>query len=1104
MTATASVPADQAVRERVVTDFDTTFLLEAGAGTGKTTVLVKRILALVRGGRAPIDRIVAITFTEKAAGELKLRLREEIEAALAEATGDEAPRLSAAAADLERAPVSTIHAFGAALLRERPFEAGLDPGFTVAADVASDRTFDDAWDAWLDERMSEADPVLVRGLACGLKLGALKSAAHRVTGDRDILGRETKEPPFGTDSLLDRMRAAVRTIAPLKGSCQDTSDDAYRSVLNLEADLARAERLDETSREVFLRDLSVQAHRGKQASWRPKEACKDTKAELKAVKDAQAAWKGASDAHLAWALRDRLRDFLAAYEDTKRERAVVDFQDLLLRTRDVLTRSVPVRRYFQRRFDSVLVDEFQDTDPLQVEIAFLLAEDPDGPPAQDWRDVRLQAGKLFIVGDPKQSIYRFRRADIGVYNAAKRLVEAGGGEVLALTTNFRTVPSVLAFTNELFDDVFSDPDLDPTPRPLTAHRPEVDRHGARTVALAVPPERLPEDGDRRVGTVGPLVAETIAAFVREITRRRPWSIRDGDRVRPVRPGDVALLVRRMSPDFIDPFEEAFAAHGVPYRLVGGKEYFARDEVRALTAVLRAIDNPADRLAVFTALRSPFFGFSDDDLWQYVASGATLNYLAPIPEDARNRDLVAPAWEILTRLHRLRRVAPPSEVLMALFRRTRALAGFRLRRGGDQALANLWKTVDLARAYEAAGPATLRTVVRFLEEERQAGAEEGDSPVGEQAGAQVEVVTVHKAKGLEYPIVILGDILYGQHRPEGALVDHARGRGWLEIGHFRPEGWDEARAAEKLQGEAEERRLLYVALTRARDHLVLPFLPEEPRSSWARPALQALLPPGDPVPFGARATALREGGTKQARAEVTFFDSPKLTFDAMSRGPIVQASAVDGGEVEATKARAAEDAWRAARQTRRVAGRGAPGAQRVLADAAVNEEEDADTAADRATASRAEEHAAAFGRLVHALLALPEPLEGEALAQAAQTHRLELGLGPTEAAEAAELAGRAQALPAVAAAREADATHRELPFTCRMNGKIVTGRIDLAYRKDGAWTLIDFKTARLTDPAQAATRYREQMTLYRTALSALTGESVAAALCLVRTGELVSV
>ncbi len=512
-------------------------------------------------------------------------------------------------------------------------------------------------------------------------------------------------------------------------------------------------------------------------------------------------------------------------------------------------------------------------------------------------------------------------------------------------------------------------------------------------------------------------------------------------------------------------------------------------MRALTAVLRAVDNPADRLAIFAALRSPFFGFSDDDLWRFVASGGTLNYLAPLPEDARNRDLLAPAWELLTRLHRLRRVAPPSDVLMALFQRTRALAGFRLRRGGDQALANLWKTVDLARAYEAAGPATLRTVVRFLEEERQTGTEEGDSPVGEQAGAQVEVVTVHKAKGLEYPIVVLADILDGQHRTEGAIVDHAAGEGWLQVGSFHPEGWDDAKEAEKLQGAAEESRLLYVALTRARDHLVIPCLPDEPRKGWALPGAPGAAPPGRP-------RALRRAGHGHARRR----DDAREGRGDLLRLPEAHAStprprssadrgvSVDGGEAEAAAARAAEEAWKTTRRTRRAAGRGAPGTQTVLAEADDRREQGRRPAADRAAASRAEDHAAAFGRLVHALLALPEPLEGDALQQAAQTQRLVFGLSETEATEAAELAERAQTLPAVAAARSADAVHRELPFTCRLDGKVVTGRIDLAYRTDGAWTLIDFKTARLTDPAQAAARYREQMDRYRAALSALTGES----------------
>jgi hypothetical protein len=252
--------------------------------------------------------------------------------------------------------------------------------------------------------------------------------------------------------------------------------------------------------------------------------------------------------------------------------------------------------------------------------------------------------------------------------------------------------------------------------------------------------------------------------------------------------------------------------------------------------------------------------------------------------------------------------------------------------------------------------------------------------------------------------------------------------------------------------------------------------------------------------------MREGGTKRGRAELTFFDSPRLNFGTAATERMDAASAVGDREEGAAAARSAEKAWKDAQRARRAAGRGGRGIRALSADAqgAGDEADDARAGGEEAAASQVEDHAAAFGRLVHALLALPGPLMGDALHQAGRAQRLAYGLSGTEAAEAADLAERAQALPAVAAARSAEVVYRELPFTCWINGQLTSGRIDLAYRCDGAWTLIDFKTARLADSAEAATSYREQIERYRTALSTLTGESVAAALCLVRTGELVSV
>jgi ATP-dependent exoDNAse (exonuclease V) beta subunit len=528
---------------------------------------------------------------------------------------------------------------------------------------------------------------------------------------------------------------------------------------------------------------------------------------------------------------------------------------------------------------------------------------------------------------------------------------------------------------------------------------------------------------------------------------------------------VALLVRRLTPDFIEHHEKALTAQGVPYRLVGGKEYYARDEVKALANVLKAIDNPANRRAVFAALRSPFFGFSDDDLWQLVAKGGHLNYQAPVPGEARGADALVKAFDLLKTLHRRRRMFPPSDLIVRLFERTHALAAYRLR---------------------PATLTTLRTLVRHLEEETEGKTEEGDSPVGDQAGAQVQVLSVHRAKGLEYPIVVLGDILYGNSKARDCVVHHADKRGWLKIGPFEPEAWDDTVESEKAQSAAEERRLLYVALTRARDHLVIPCLPDDLPKGPMSSIIEGVIQPNRPVPFGRKASSLVEGGTKNGRAKIAFGDTPSLTYPGEAREHPSSMTTVEGSGEDAHRARGAESDWRRCRPSFR----GAP-----------SPSSDEEATIEPALSDHA---AAAFGTLVHKLLALPESPTRDALLRTASTLAPALGLRQDDAHEAAHLAQHARDLPALAAARTADVIHRELPFVCRANGRPLVGRLDLAYRVAGAWTIIDFRTAPLASATEARSRYSPQVGRYRAALAALTGEPVSASLCLVRTGELVAI
>ena len=1049
-----------------------------GAGA-KTTTLVGRIVALLRAGRARIDRLAAITFTEKAAAELKLRLRESLESAAPE-DAEERERLRSAAAGLDGAQVTTIHSFAMGLLKERPFEAGLDPGFQVAADVKGERHFDDVWEEWLDARLSEGDPVFVEALHLGVKLDDLRKAARDVVADRDVLGRRVADVP---DADPQPLRALVQQKAAhlrgLKDQCLTEDDGGLAAIELLEAFADRSTRAEGPALRSLFLGYRPTYSRGAQKNWADKDTLKLVKAELKALRGETDAFGSDARARIALALRNRLVDFLEHFQTRQREAALVDFQGLLLEARDVLARNTAVRRYFQNRFDALLVDEFQDTDPLQVEIAFFLSEDPDTGPAETWDAVRLKGGKLFLVGDPRQSIYRFRRADLGIYARARERIQAAGGAVLHLTSSFRSVPSIVEFVNDRFDALFrTDPAHDAEPAALVAEREEVHREGARVLTLPIPAERFPEEGGDRVDVLRPLLANAIAGFVHEITVERPWSVRDGDAVRPARPGDVGLLVRYLTG--VEHLEEALRARGVGYRLVGGKAYHQRGEVAALRAALTAIDNAADRFALVQALRSPFFGISDADLARYAAGAGTLNVNAPVPE-ALAASPVAQALEVLLRLHRRRRVDPPSAVVRGLLERTRALPGFRLSREGAQAVANLWKVVEIAQAYEAAGPATLRAFVRFLTDQARDAREEGDSPVGDEAGQNAEILTVHAAKGLEYPIVVVADILAGSISRDTALLDHASGQGWLKIGgRIEPPGFGERLGIEKQRAAAEERRLLYVALTRAKDHLLVPTPPLErlsKKSNWTTALLADVAPAGEPAWGSVVPARTGRGAPFTCHDTRSFFPPPEA-----EPGPH-PADALEGGEVELRLARQAQEAWETERRRGRQSGRGsdAPQPATVTAAAAGDGEREKER-----RPSAEEKEAARFGKLVHALLARCA-LDGADVDDFCRALAPEFEVEEGRAADAAALVRETLAGPLYDRVRTAERVLREAPVALTTGGQRIHGVLNLAFFESGRWTVVEFKTGGAGE-TQAA---EDQVRLYGQALQAATGAPVTA-------------
>ncbi|MGH9866533.1 MAG: UvrD-helicase domain-containing protein, partial [Candidatus Polarisedimenticolia bacterium] len=849
-------PRDAAERARASGDLKSSLMVEAGAGTGKTTVLLDRVSELLKT-TVVLERIAIITFTEKAAGELKVKLRRRIETMIrgTPAPGTWSDHLRRSLESLDRATVTTIHAFAAALLRERPVEAQVDPRFVVADELSADMLREAVWERWLEKEMTAGALPLARALRVGMKLPQLQELAMRILDQRDV---ELEKRPGGAGRLeagRDRVLEIVNQLVEASSACTDPSDHALAQIQRL----ARARRrLKERQGDLLLLEmeaLQANATRGSRESWAGPDSLKRVRDLLSTLAQERDAATQDARTRLAHEVGEWIRDgFVAACQQEKAVRRLLDFGDLLIRCRDLLRGSAAARAAFQDRFDCLMVDEFQDTDPLQAEILFLLAADDPGQ--GDWRQVRPRPGKLFVVGDPKQSIYRFRRADIETYDEVKsKMPGAPGQKPPRLTENFRTVPSIAAWVNDLFGQVLetSDRRWQPAYERLVAHREEPDAEGARVVML-VPSEQAKGAEQANAAVRRQSEARAVTALLH--AARGSWAIGEREGRRPARWSDMALLFRATTG--LEAFEDALREAGIPYRLNGGRRYYMRAEMRSLQAVLQAIERPHDPLAVVSALRCPIFGHSDEELLAHAALGRGWVYTRAGEGSGTPFERV---FELLARLHARRNARSVAATLEDLMDATGALSLFYLKPDGDQRAANLLKAVDLARAHDAAGGGTFGSFTRWLLGMAVDERDEAEAPISEEIEpdpdereeGEVRVLTVHKAKGLEFPIVALCDLSgAGSTRPPTWIVERGgSGEPCLQfcIGRekrrFASTGFEDALQRETARLEAESHRLLYVAATRARDWLAIPCFGGERPDGWMKVlAKHGFLPTAD--------------------------------------------------------------------------------------------------------------------------------------------------------------------------------------------------------------------------------------------------------------------
>ena len=804
---------DQPARDRIRTDLSTNLLVEAGAGSGKTTALVGRLLQHITTG-TPVEQLAAVTFTRKAADELRERFQLQLEQLVRNpaANPESHARCVVALRDLERAFLGTIHSFCARLLRERPIEVGLDPDFEEIADIDEEPMTRAFWREWIDAARRLDDPDIRALYECGLDPADLHHAFERakIFHDVDFTSPVVSMPDVAAcmaqlAALLDRALGAMPAAMHADGP-----DKLMLLAQRLRFHRSTSDWNDAVTSCALLETLTPGQMAITQKRWSSDKAGKDA-ARLLSDDFVRFLADTASPLIRQWReyrypiVMRVLSGAVAGFAARRHASGTLGFDDLLLLCARLLRENPNVRNELGERYRYLLVDEFQDTDPVQAEVCLLLAS--DASEGSDWQGVIPRPGALFVVGDPKQSIYRFRRADIQIYEMVRQRFGQFGA-TLALTSNFRSTTVIGAFVNTHFARVL--------PAVSSGVQAAFSPLVSAKSASAAPTSGIMRYTVQWASGGGAAVVDADAALLSAWIAER---IAAGEK-----PGDFLVLTERKAP--IASYARMLAERNIPVSTTGAnltQEY----ELREVMVVLRALADPGNPVLVVAALEGLFFGLSPADLYASRRAGITFSISTPVVGDLLP---VERALAVLRRWWILSRRQPTDIVLEHIFEETGLLflaAGSVL---GDARTGALLQMVETVRAEAASGRSGLTDAIDVLD--ALLDGDSDDAPLRPGRSDTVRVMNLHKTKGLEAEIVILAaptdrsehepdvHVTRGEHGVATGGLLIARGSGKQKQRLAQPVGWDAMQATEAQFQRAEEDRLRYVATTRAKRALVI--------------------------------------------------------------------------------------------------------------------------------------------------------------------------------------------------------------------------------------------------------------------------------------------
>ena len=858
MTTTNNNLGDQLSRDRISDNLDETLFVNAGAGSGKTTALVKRIVNLIlegpKGQRpVPILEIAAITFTEMAGADLRFKLRKSLQDVID--GGDDLDQVKLAQAaldDLDGAAIGTIHSFARRILAEHGMAIGIPPAIEIVDAIGESVAYDENWpamrDALLDDKQAWAE--LERALDFGLRLDEVKALGKVLNANWDLIDKLIQKPPASANKIgsLARLLNLESVLFANEPKCTDQTDKWYFKLLELHGlvDDLQAATTDTQKIDILrkIRDFGV-GQGGTAKNW-DGVAVANMKTDAKAIASEAANLVAAADTNALAPIVYRVGQLVLADVNKRRENGQLQFNDQIILARNLVTQSPEVRAELQAQYRHIFLDEFQDTDPLQIELAMRIAGGV-GASAANWANILVPDGSLFLVGDAKQSIYKFRRANIATYLAAEKhfLNET-------LTTNFRTIAPILKWVNGVMESIITqNADSQPEYVPLVAARNNPNPEAGPAVTIIGAPGTIENPVDANNNKLPKVkadelkemeAADAVAVICEALST--PWLVsymveeedenREKIKVehwRPIELKDIVILVpaRTTVPFLTAALEKA----KIPYQADAASNPFRDltivDLHRAVRALAQTKINGSFHLV--HALRTRLFGCSDADLVKWVLAGNKFR----LPKKGKEYPAGNPVADGLNYLAQLKRKIQkksltPAQVLETLIadRQLVEIAAY------DAATrATTWRRLrlitDLARAWRRSTKGTgnaiesLDRYIFWVDGQMDEEAKTPEVVLPDLDLDAVRIMTIHNAKGLEFPMVLLTGLTSTKSatRYPEVILNYAEKQFAIKLqSEFFTENFDTWTAADDMREKDENARKLYVGATRAKDHLVV--------------------------------------------------------------------------------------------------------------------------------------------------------------------------------------------------------------------------------------------------------------------------------------------